>query len=308
MYLNAAILGISRRDVDRQFDGIVEFAEIAEFIDQQVKHYSSGMYVRLGFAVAVNVDPDILLVDEVLAVGDEDFQRKCLDKVALFQREGRTIVFVSHAPDLVRQVCDKVLVLSGGEPVTFAAPGEAIRAYRQGLYERHQERRPDTEHLQETDAATADVVLSHGERQERAATRVVEITDVVVVHGEDGTLDRVQPGEPVTIDVHFVANERVGDVVFGLAVYDQRDGKELFGANTDTLGVDVPVLDGPGVVRFRLRGVPLLDGTYPVTIGIHSHDQGTVYDWHEQRHWFQVMNPTRTVGTVAFPLDVEIEP
>src|SRR2546423_1008226 len=106
IFLNASLLGLSKRDTHRRFDEIVAFAELEQFIDNQVKHYSSGMYVRLGFAVAVNMEPDILLVDEVLAVGDELFQRKCIDRVKQFQREGRTIVFVSHAPDLIRQICD----------------------------------------------------------------------------------------------------------------------------------------------------------------------------------------------------------
>ena len=117
VFLNASILGMSKRDIEGRFDDIVGFAELEQFIDQQVKHYSSGMYVRLGFAVATNVDPDVLLVDEVLAVGDESFQRKCLDRVRLFQKQGRTIVFVTHAADLVRQICDKATVLDHGELV-----------------------------------------------------------------------------------------------------------------------------------------------------------------------------------------------
>src|SRR6516164_6596685 len=106
VYMNASILGLSKKETERIFDDIVAFAELEKFIDMQVRHYSSGMYVRLGFAVVMNVDPDILLVDEVLSVGDESFQRKCLDRVKLFQKEGRTILFVTHAADLVRQVCD----------------------------------------------------------------------------------------------------------------------------------------------------------------------------------------------------------
>src|SRR6478736_4888076 len=129
VYMNAAVLGLKRTDIDARFDDIVEFAELERFIDQQVKHYSSGMYVRLGFAVAVNVDPDVLLVDEVLAVGDETFQRKCLDRVHQFQRQGRTIVVVSHGVDLMRQICDRVAVLDHGVMVTYGLPGESIRVF-----------------------------------------------------------------------------------------------------------------------------------------------------------------------------------
>ena len=133
IYMNASILGLSKRETEKVFDEIVHFAELEKFIDMQVRHYSSGMYVRLGFAVAVNVDPDILLVDEVLSVGDEAFQRKCLERVSEFQREGRTILFVTHAADLVRRVCDRGLVLDHGTLVADASPGEAIRTFRETL-------------------------------------------------------------------------------------------------------------------------------------------------------------------------------
>ena len=119
IYLNASLLGLSRKEVDRHFDAIVEFSELAPFIDNQVKNYSSGMYVRLGFAVAVHIDPDILLVDEVLAVGDEAFQQKCLAKIEEFQSEGRTILLVSHSLDLVEKVCTRSIVMDHGR-VRFA--------------------------------------------------------------------------------------------------------------------------------------------------------------------------------------------
>jgi ABC-2 type transport system ATP-binding protein len=133
VFMNGQILGLKNRDIERRFDEIVEFAELEQFIDQQVKHYSSGMYVRLGFAVATNVDPDVLLIDEVLAVGDEAFQRKCLNRIRQFQREGRTMMFVSHSPELVRQICDRAVVLDHGQMIDIGPPGEAIRTFRESL-------------------------------------------------------------------------------------------------------------------------------------------------------------------------------
>src|ERR1700733_3145940 len=135
VYLNGSMLGMSKKEVDRVFDDIVDFSELEEFIDGQVKFYSSGMYVRLGFAVAVNVNPDILVVDEVLAVGDERFQRKCIERVKLFQKQGRTILLVTHAADTVRSICDRGVVLSHGRPVGEGEPGEAVRIFREGLLE-----------------------------------------------------------------------------------------------------------------------------------------------------------------------------
>ena len=133
IYLNGSMLGMSKKEVDRVFDDIVAFAELEQFIDNQVKFYSSGMYVRLGFAVAVNVDPDVLVVDEVLAVGDERFQRKCMDRIKTFQREGRTIVFVSHSPDQVRAICDRAVVLNSGKVIGMGPPGDAVRLFREIL-------------------------------------------------------------------------------------------------------------------------------------------------------------------------------
>src|SRR3546814_5825588 len=137
VFLNASILGMARRDIEKRCDDIVAFAELEPFIDEQVKHYSSGMYVRLGFAVAINVEPDVLLVDEVLSVGDEAFQQKCLEKVRGFQRDGRTIILVSHATDLVRRICDRAMVLDHGDPVLTADHTTAILPCPENLLRGH---------------------------------------------------------------------------------------------------------------------------------------------------------------------------
>ncbi len=134
VYINAAFLGIPRREIHTRLDDIVEFAELGQFIDEPVKHYSSGMYVRLGFAVAVNLEPDVLLVDEVLAVGDESFARKCINRVKQLQSEGRTIVVVTHSADTVRQVCNRAIVLDHGQLVASGTPAEAIKVFRDRLH------------------------------------------------------------------------------------------------------------------------------------------------------------------------------
>ena len=133
VYLNASLLGLSKREIDRLFDSIVDFAELRHKIDDDVKHYSSGQYVRLGFAVAVHVDPDVLLVDEVLAVGDEAFQRKCLAKIAEFRAQGRTILFVTHSLDLIENMCDRVLVLESGSLIFDGQPAVGTKLLRQKL-------------------------------------------------------------------------------------------------------------------------------------------------------------------------------
>src|SRR6266571_8434641 len=198
VYLNASILGLSRQETDRLFDAIVEFAELRDFIDTQVKFYSSGMFVRLGFAVAVHVDPAILLVDEVLAVGDIGFQRKCLDKVEEFQREGRTIVFVTHQPDQVLRVCDRAVVLNRGNIVNFGEPQEVVRDYRL-LMAKHD--------------------LAYGWDR---GTKEIEIVSAELFGADGSTPDGFAPGDELTIQVDLRANVVVENPVVSFAIHDDQ--------------------------------------------------------------------------------------
>jgi ABC-2 type transport system ATP-binding protein len=307
VFLNASLLGLSRREVERKFDEIVAFAELAHAIDQQVKYYSSGMYVRLGFAVAVNMDPDILLVDEVLAVGDELFQRKCLDRVRQFQREGRTIVVVTHAADMVRQICDRAAVLDQGDMVAMGTPGEAVRAYREHLLRRQEY--VDAAAIELEAVSSADqpdaksqpvTVVQSQEGKRNLKVRIAQVS--FDYGGSDGTPYLVS-GQPMTIRIRYEAIEPVEELVCGIAVFDV-NGWMLFGWNTDILGVDLGPIEGSGEIAFVLTEVPLLDGTYPVTVGLCSHDEATVYDWSEQGYNFSVMSPTRAVGVLQLDVNV----
>jgi ABC-2 type transport system ATP-binding protein len=305
IFMNASILGLSKRDITAVFDEIVAFAELEKFIDMQVRHYSSGMYIRLGFAVAVNVDPDILLVDEVLSVGDESFQRKCLERVKRFQREGRTILFVTHAPDLIRRICDRGIVLDHGEMIADTLPGEAVRTFRETL-QRSGLADPTVEAVEASAVAagTADPDLPHGRKMAASATHQVKITNVAIEH--PGTLvgrTWLLPDEAMTIRVGYRASEPTDDLLFGIAIYDE-EGNTIFGTNSKIAGVAVPVADGDGQVTFDFDHIPLLDGTYLVTLAIQSTDEGTVYDWSDQQYQFSVMNPARTHGMVALPMQV----
>ena len=288
VYLNASILGLSRKEIDKRFDDMVGFAELEQFIDQQVRHYSSGMYVRLGFAVAVNVDPDILLVDEVLAVGDEAFQRKCLNRVREFQREGRTIIVVSHAADLVRQICDKAAVLDHGNLMFAGGAGEAVRVLR--------------EHM--LPGVTAAVPDAHGEPVE-APSSPLRIAGVTVEHPGSAEHPYVLPGDPLSIRIAYEAESPTDGVSISFVIHDNA-GRMLFGITTHALGIEMPTLSGSGEVVLTVPRVPFLDGAYPMTIGITSNDGGTVYDWREQQERFEVMNPGVADGMVDVPITVEV--
>jgi ABC-2 type transport system ATP-binding protein len=288
IFLNASLLGMSTKEVERRFDDIVAFAELEQFIDNQVKFYSSGMYVRLGFAVAVNVDPDVLVVDEVLAVGDENFQRKCLDRIKSFQDDGRTILFVTHAPDLIRQVCDRAMVLDAGHLLGYGLPGEEIRLFREQLIE------PALE-LQ-TEEAAAEPPTPAGGR--------IHVSHVEITHPGIGSRSYMLPGEPLTVQVAFDADDAVDDVVIALEIRN-RDGDLVFGTDTEILEQDFDAPAGSGRADFTFESIPLLDGRYEVSIGIRGKG-GVVHDWRDQLDSFEVMNPGRTTGSVALVVHADI--
>jgi ABC-2 type transport system ATP-binding protein len=292
VYLNASILGMSRRDIDLRFDDIVGFAELEQFIDQQVKHYSSGMYVRLGFSVATNVDPDLLLVDEVLAVGDEAFQRKCLDRIKSFQKQGRTIVFVTHGADLVRQLCDRAVVLDHGHLVVEGTPSEAVRVFREGLLLGAVDAESDTD----GDGVAAP---AHDQR--------VRITDVAIDY-PDAATPYLRNGEPLTIRIAYEAKEPVPDAIFVMSLHGQ-DGHIVYGNNTWAEGLRLPPLQGAGEISFTFESTPLLEGTYPLTVGVHSVEGGVVFDWREQQHHVDVINHDGKFswGVVDVPVRVGLE-
>src|ERR1035441_7329826 len=207
IYLNGSLLGMSKKEVDKVFDAIVDFSELEEFIDGQVKFYSSGMYVRLGFAVAVNVDPDILVIDEVLAVGDERFQRKCIDRIKQFQREGRTILLVTHSPDQVRTICDRAVVLSHGVLVGEGEPGEVVRIFREGLMEEAPGMAPP-----EPVAATSGPPPPTASIDTPDAERPVRLTEIAHSYAADGDRPYLRTGEILVLTVGFLANTASDDV------------------------------------------------------------------------------------------------
>jgi ABC-2 type transport system ATP-binding protein len=290
VYLNASILGLKKGFVDKVFDEIVAFSELERFIDTPVKHYSSGMYIRLGFATAVNVDPEILLVDEVLSVGDESFQRKCLDKVRAFQAEGRTIIVVTHAADLVRQMCDRAAALDHGKLVIEGDPNDVIREFR--------------ERLMSGVTSAAEVGADVARSELSPLWGKVKISDVQIEY-PDADRHNVQPGEPLCFDIHLEADAPVDDVVIGFVVYGPL-GQLIYGTNSLLKGADLGTVSGKVRVRFELADVPLLDGTYGITVGCHT-TTGLVYDHWEQKRRFEVAAGGKDQGMVAMPVRVTVE-
>ncbi len=290
IYLNGSLLGMSKREVDKVFDAIVDFSELEEFIDGPVKFYSSGMYVRLGFAVAVNVDPDILVVDEVLAVGDERFQRKCLDRVNQFQREGRTILLVTHSADTVRTICDRGVVLSHGQLVAEGEPGEATRIFRERLM-------AEGAGMSIVDPGVVAVPAtpeSAGSGALPDAERPVRLRSVHRIFSGDNTVPYMRSGDDLTIRVEFETLYPVDDVVFSLDVRDS-GSNSIMRTDTSIIGMPIDAPPGTSVMHFGITEMPLLDGSFSFAIGIQSRG-GILYDWREEAGTFEVMNPGKATG------------
>ncbi len=272
VFLNAAILGIAREDVKRRFDHIVEFAGLRDFIDMPVKHYSSGMYVRLGFAVAVEMDPDVLLIDEVLAVGDVAFQLKCLDRIREFQRAGKTLLFVSHALQTVEEFCHEAFLIHKGALVARGEPGGVILRYiREFMGE------------------------GGGVWTQEFGTREVEFSGVRLLDESGGEAATFTTGRPMVVEIRYRAHRRIEQPVFGFSI-KTGNGFYVFGSNTQIAEHRIEAVEGEGTVRLRFDPLTLMHGNYFLSLSIHSRDHATQFHRREDWYPFAVRNPTGALG------------
>jgi ABC-2 type transport system ATP-binding protein len=284
VYLNASFLGLSRKETDAAYESIVDFSELEEFMDNQVKFYSSGMLVRLGFAVAVHVDPEVLLIDEVLAVGDEAFQAKCIDRVRTFQREGRTIVLVTHALDTVREICDRAVMLHHGKIHAIGAPDDVVREMRYVL-------------LGQIDEG---FVPEEG-------TREAEIAAVEIVRADGRSEGPVLRDDPFAIVVDVRANGAVDDLDVDFQILDGATNHPVLDARTSAGGVEIARFDGKKRIRFRISNFPYNPGKYWVTIGLSSRRTGSLYHVQTQRYLIEAIEAPRVQERVEVPVLIEVE-
>lgn len=287
VFLNASILGLTRAETEHYFDDIVEFSGIPEFIDTQVKFYSSGMYVRLAFAVAVHVNPDILIVDEVLAVGDEPFQRKCLDRIRLFQEQGKTILLVSHALEQVAELCSRVIVLTHGQVIFDGDPAQGVHVLREGF---------------EAQQSTNSAVAAPSESQLMTLDSL-EITSPQSLTEKSEALS-VNVFSDVEIEVAFTATDVIDDCTVDIEI-ETPLGHTVFATNNTLLGASIPRFSGKNSMVFVLPNVALGEGTYVVNVAIGSVTTGELLRTSHAGH-FSVRTPNKSSGTASIDASVRM--
>jgi ABC-type polysaccharide/polyol phosphate transport system ATPase subunit len=306
VFINGIMLGLTKRQIHERFDEIVEFAELTEFIDAPVKTYSSGMYMRLGFAVAIHVDPDVLLVDEVLAVGDEAFTHKCLDKFSEFRRRGKTILLVTHSLGLVERFCDEALWLDAGVARSHGDPKRVVSEYLMSV-------EASEEHLMETTTAKAVAAADEGIQpppsepdatrppenmfhatEGRWGAREVEIVDVTLLDGDGKPGFIFHSGEPMSIQLKVRAAQPNDEVVFGIGIFSA-EGVCCYGTNTFLEEMNPARLAGDAEATFAIEGLDLVEGTYKLDVAVHKRD-GAPYDYHRLLYTFRVKSRTHDVG------------
>jgi ABC-type polysaccharide/polyol phosphate transport system ATPase subunit len=318
VFINGAVLGLKRAEVEARYDDIVSFAGLEDFIDEPVKNYSSGMYVRLGFSVAVHTDPEILLVDEVLAVGDAAFAHRCLRRIEEFLAAGRTLVLVSHDLGLVEELCDRALWLDAGRLIESGHPRQVADAYRQAIAEaearEHKEAKEAAE-ARDAEAAApsavtvgeplasgaaveAGAVAAEGEEVLRWGSRAAEIVAARLRDGSGQETYHLHSGSAARFEIDARAHRALDDFVFGIAILTPR-GIECWGTNTDLSGMKPRRFAGEARVEVHCPELRLAPGEYVVDLAIHARD-GAPYDYRRRLFAFTVTAPERGVG-IYFP-------
>lgn len=272
-----AIMGLSNKEIKEATDEVIDFAGLRKFEDTRLKNLSSGMQVRLAFSTAIQTDPDILLVDEVLAVGDMEFQQKCFDVFNRYKKDGVTILFVTHDLNAVRRFCDKTLLLTEGRSREFGDTNRIIDNY---IYK-------NKENNEEIEEATV-------QRKTRWGNMAIEITGVKFIDKNGKENENFIFGDPFTARIFYESHERIRSPVLGIVFYNQET--YCYGTTTDFRGCDTGEVFGRGHVDFLVDRLTFLSGKFDVTVALASSDYSIQYDWHDRLYSFNVHNPTRELG------------
>jgi ABC-2 type transport system ATP-binding protein/lipopolysaccharide transport system ATP-binding protein len=294
VFINGIMLGLTKREINEKFEEIVSFAELEEFIDAPVKTYSSGMYMRLGFSVAINVNPDILLIDEVLAVGDASFIPRCLDRIDDFRRRKKTILFVSHDLGTVEKICDKVVLLKNGRIAAIGEPKRVVNVYLQDIAEK-QEKAFEKKKVEKAPARD----MGDERREDRWGKREIEIRKVTLRNLQGQEKHVFSPEEGLAVEMDVVSSTAIKDFVFGIGVFNSK-GVSCYGTNTQIEEFQPLVIQGEGKVVCRMEKLNLINGTYYLDVAVHKND-GYPYDYHRGLYSFLVSSILKDVGIARLP-------
>lgn len=280
VYINAAILGMIKKEVDEKFDEIVKFADIGDFLDTPVKFYSSGMFLRLGFAVAVYCEPDILLVDEVLAVGDIGFQNKCIEKIKNFQSEEKTIIFISHNMELVRNVCDTTIFLKEGKVKYKGDTTETISFYINEMNKKISE-----------DFMKG--ILSKDVSAHRFGSGEIVISKVRLTDESGFEKREFKTGEKLCVELEYFAKKKIFNPSFGIAILNLK-GIRIFTSLSKWQDCSPGPVEGRGICKFKLNSLPLLPGNYSILLSVRDKDDLLYYDRWENACILRIVQDDRS--------------
>ena len=294
VFIVGVIAGLTRREVARRFEAIVAFAELEAFIDSPLRTYSSGMQMRLAFAVAAHTEPQILLIDEVLAVGDLAFQHKCIERIVEFQKAGCTIMLVSHDLPLVRRLCDEVIWLRSGQVVAHGPAEVVVDQYVAEMSE--QTRRRTLNVASEPAHGQGALRLNHN----RFGSLEAEITAVRLLNAHGLEVREIGSGDPLRIELDYFAPEPLDSPIFGVTV-SNADGLACYDASTAAAGVAVPKIAGRGRVTLAFERIDLVGGAFYVDVGIYAREWAYAYDYHWHVYPLSVRNPRGDKGVVRSP-------
>lgn len=290
IYLNGTIMGLKRKQIDTLFDSIVAFAELEKFLEMPVKRYSSGMNVRLGFAIAAHVNPEIMLIDEVLAVGDLSFQQKCFQRIAELKEQGTTIVFISHNMEAISRICDRVALLQGGRVISNADPATAIAEYRKESFRNHKQQQVWTP----LGVNMADL------------SKDIEIVDIQLRNGGTEAQDTIETGQALHVDLTYRAKRSIRNPSVTVTI-ERVDGLICHEASTQASGLSWPSWDGQGVLRLRYPSLSLLPNAYLVNVAIYEGQNPVPLAKPSRPHYFYITSDHQTRGTVRLDHEWDLQ-
>ena len=282
IYINGSILGMTKKDIDRKFKSIVEFADMGDFLDSPVKHYSSGMYVRLGFAIAVHSEPEILLIDEILAVGDKEFQIKCYQKMHDIRKNGTTIILVSHNEYVIREHTDQCLYLDYGKQRFIGSSEEAINLYVKEVYQRKSQK------------------AKPRDSQSKDAYKRAEIITLRFLNHKGLVVDFIESGDPLTLQVELIVHEKLMQPIIGVNFYG--NDQMIYSANSQYDHIAFPAFEkGRHIVRVHLPQCHLPTNDYLCSVVVSEETVSNLVDWHDYKYKFVIARAPDMRGLLKFP-------